>query len=387
MKCLFVHDHKFPKYNGDYYESPGFDVSFFERYKNIFGELSIFACEQIALKENVKGRKIINEYADFHTFISKRKSILKEARKGLYSCIKKSDYVVIRLPSFFGLIAARFCEKTNKPYLLEIVGCPWDAVSTRGIIWKIPAFFFALMTKKVVKKAKYCVYVTQHFLEKRYPTRGKYINCSNVTLENYGTCNLEKRKKRIRNIDTSSFTIGTCASLDTIYKGQDDVFLAIKNLKKIGITIKYQLAGGGNSDRLKRIIEKLEIQDSVEFVGELSHKEVFEWLDTLDIYVHPSKQEGLSRAIIESMSRACPIFAADAGGVHEQIDEECIFKKGDAKQMVYLLSHLDKDRLLSYSMNNYERAKQYQSDFLYKKRKDFFKSFIINNNSGGLAND
>lgn len=68
-----------------------------------------------------------------------------------------------------------------------------------------------------------------------------------------------------------------------------------------------------------RCAAEYNVMENVQILGEFKHNDVFSWFDDLDIYIHPSKQEGLCRAIIEAMSRACPIIAADAGG-HEQIN-------------------------------------------------------------------
>lgn len=62
----------------------------------------------------------------------------------------------------------------------------------------------------------------------------------------------------------------------------------------------------------------------------MPHDKIFEWLDTIDIYIQPSYQEGLCRSVVEAMSRACPVICSDACGERELANEKFIFKRGDA---------------------------------------------------------
>jgi glycosyltransferase involved in cell wall biosynthesis len=381
MKAAFIHDHIFPCYNGEFYESSGFDNVFINRYLNIFDKVRIIARnEELTETPKPKFEKLKNDNLEFCTFVSSKQVLSVEGRKKIKNYILECDYAVIRVPSVLGLVAADICIKNKVPYVMEVVGCPWDAVSTRGLKWIIPALGFTYFTRRTVNKAKYVVYVTEKFLEKRYPTKGKYIPCSNVTLENYGTVDMQKRAKKISEFDKKEeLLIGTCASVDTVYKAQDDVIKAMALLKQKGINIRYQLAGGGDQSRIGNVISKYKLEDSVEFVGELKHSDVFAWLDSLDIYVHPSKQEGLCRAIKEAMSRGCPILAADAGGVHEQIQEECIFGKGDYNGLCKKILSINRNKMTQYSNENYKNASRYQSSVLYERRNHFFADFIEEN--------
>lgn len=380
MRAAFIHDHIFPIYNGKYYESSGFDKVFTNRYLNIFGDVRIIARQTLVTnKPSEKFKPLEEEGLEFTTFSSSKEIMKGDGKMAFREAICGCDCAVIRVPSVLGILAADICKKERIPYVVEVVGCPWDAVATRGVKWIAPAMCFTLLTKRVVRQSKYAIYVTEKFLEKRYPSKAKQIPCSNVTLENYGSVDLDTRKESIRGFNKSKFVIGTCASVDTIYKGQDDVIRAIAELKKRGIIVTYQIAGGGDGGRLEKLVAQLHLDNQVTFLGELKHDDVFPWLDKLDIYVHPSKQEGLCRAVIEAMSRACPIIAADAGGIHEQIQEECIFPKGDISAIVGLLSNIDLNILMKNALENYQNAAKYQSELLYKRRNNFFAEFIEEN--------
>ncbi|MCT1901855.1 glycosyltransferase family 4 protein [Oceanobacillus sojae] len=377
MSGLFVHDHKFPKdSNGCYYYSYGFDKEFFGRYINIFNDLSVIGRE---VECNEATEEKVEKDIDFLTIKNLKSLKRKFIRKLIDNKILEADYVVIRLPSILGMYVARRAEKLKKPYLIEVVGCYWDGIIYKGKTKLPQAAIITYLMKKTIKKANYVVYVTENFLQKRYPTNGKTINCSNVTLKDVRDEDITKRLNLIDDNKNNKKILGTCATIDVIYKGQADVLKAISILKKEGIMVEYQLVGGGSTTYLKQIAEQLGVLDQINFIGTLKHDEVFKWLEEIDLYVHPSKQEGLSRAIIEAMSKGCPIFGADAGGIHEQIDEEFIFEKGNIESIISIFKEFSIETMKNQAIRNHNESRKYIKSTLYKKRNDFFNKFILEN--------
>lgn len=377
MKCAFVHDHIFPEKDGIYYESSGFDEAFVERYLNLLGDVIIIS-RKCLYKDNKGSERILNrEGLSFYALKSTRELLNKRVIETIKSNIRLCDLIVVRLPSVIGLVVIKLCKELNKPYLIEVVGCPWDSLYIKGPLYILPAFIYMQLMKKAISRSENVIYVSEEFLQKRYPTKGKWIACSNVTLENYGDFDIEKRYSKIRDYDKNKeIVIGTCAAIDAPYKSQEDVMKAVSILRQEGFPIRYEMVGGGSRERLLRIAKNLNVESNVVFLGQLPHKKVFEWYDTIDICVHPSKQEGLCRAIVEAMSRGCPIIAADAGGIHEQISEECIFEKGNVKQIINIIKSQNIDKLLSYSCENYKNAKKYSSRILYPKRNQFYSDIL-----------
>lgn len=377
MKGLFIHDHKFPLLKGKYYHSYGFDGEFFNRYLSIFNELAVIGRHSyIDTASNNEFEEVCNK-VDFFTIEDLKSLRSGHIRKRISEEIIKSDFLVIRVPSILGLYAVRMAIKYRKPFLIEVVGCAWDAIANKGFTKILPAAVITYLMKRALRSTKYAVYVTEEFLERRYPTPGKYVACSNVTLSSVEDLVLRERLSRIESISTNDkIVLGTCATVDVIYKGQQDVIAAIAKLKSEGHNIEYQLVGGGDTSYLQSIAEKYGVADQVKFIGSLKHDEVFNWLDKIDVYVHPSKQEGLSRAIIEAMSRGCPIFGADAGGIHELIEKEYIFPKGDVKEICNIYSMFDKENMIQQARKNHKNSKRYVKSVLYERRKNFFNSFI-----------
>ena len=144
--------------------------------------------------------------------------------------------------------------------------------------------------KRAVGNAQYALYVTERFLQGKYPCHGLSINASNVKIQQVSDNVLDARIKRIKNKNVSIIKLMTTAGVDVKSKGQRYVVEALAKLKKIGVETIYYLAGGGNTDFLYEIAKKNGVENQVVFLGRLTNSEVLSKLEEVDIYIHPSLQ-------------------------------------------------------------------------------------------------
>lgn len=288
--------------------------------------------------------------------------------------VQKADYIVARIPSDLGFLAAKYAKKFNKRYMVEVVGCPWDSLRNHSILGKVLAPSYYFNQKKTIKDAPYAIYVTNKFLQKRYPCSGVTIGCSDVEIEETGEEILTRRRERVKTTNINSLVIGTVGALHMKYKGYDTVIKALVKLNKEGYSYKYFIAGSGDPSWLRRIISKYNAEDIVTIVPVMPHSKVFMWLDTIDVYVQPSKTEGMPRSLIEAMSRACPCIGSDAGGIPELLPSSAIFNKNNHKN-IYKVLKISKEQLISSSEINYNAAKTYYKDLLNERRKVFYNLF------------
>lgn len=379
----FIHDHVFLKYDNQFYTSGSLNSKIMKRYINTFGGIRLVTrCKEVtSVKNSLEPSSIEN--TEF-VCIPNYKSIIKilnyfKARKIIKEEVLKSEYIILRTSSFAN-IAARYARKYNKPYLVEVVGCAWDALWNYSIIGKFVAPFSFMFQRKTVKEADYAVYVTKNFLQNRYPTHGKTTNCSNVSLEEFSQQFIEKRLEKIKNMKKDDkIILGTTAAVNVFYKGQQYVIKALGKLKKQGITnFEYQLVGGGEQTYLKSVAEKYGVVNQVKFLGSMPHNKVFEWLDTIDIYVQPSRQEGLPRALIEAMSRGLPAFGAKTGGIPELLDNKYIFSntRRNICEICNILKSFNEDAMGIQAKRNYDESKKYDKNTIEDRRRKFFTNFI-----------
>ena len=126
-------------------------------------------------------------------------------------------------------------------------------------------------------------------------------------------------------------------------KGIDDAIKALSIAKSQLPPFEFHVLGGGDKRYFYKLAVQKGLKEEVKFDGTLpSGKPVFDWLDQLDLYIQPSKQEGLPRALIEALSRGLPAIGSSVGGIPELLDEECIIKRGDinslGKKIVWVLA-------------------------------------------------
>ncbi|MDY2980881.1 MAG: glycosyltransferase [Fusobacterium sp.] len=376
MKALFCHDGPISCDSKSRYYSIGFNDRLLSRYEKIFGNISFIT--RVERKENYSEMEKIStdrfkiiEYPDYLNF----KGIFRNKTKSdniLKKEILKNDLLIIRLPSFLGSKCIKIAKEYNKPYLIELVGCPWDSLRNHGITGKILAPYMYLLTKYQVKTATDVLYVTDKFLQKRYPTKGNEIGCSDVELQSITSF---FRKSEDKNIKNKNIVIGTIGKIDLIYKGQETVIKAMKILMEEGYDIQYQIVGPGNKNYLKNIAKELKILDKVCFIGVLSHEQIFDWLDKIDLYIQPSLTEGMPRSLIEAMSRGCPCIASNAGGMPELLEEKFIFKKGNEKQLAQIILESKQNQLFNQSKRNTEFVKKFLAKEINEKRKKFYEEF------------
>ena len=98
--------------------------------------------------------------------------------------------------------------------------------------------------------------------------------------------------------------------------------VAIKAISKSKIdNIECIICGvGSNESRLKELVNRLELQEKIQFLGFRS--DVIELMKVSDIFLFPSKREGLSRALMEAMSCETAIIASKIRGNTDLIDAD-----------------------------------------------------------------
>ncbi|HEY1233244.1 MAG TPA: glycosyltransferase [Candidatus Binatia bacterium] len=111
--------------------------------------------------------------------------------------------------------------------------------------------------------------------------------------------------------------MGTIGRL-TYQKGFDILLQALWRVQ----TFNYHLfiIGVGEEDRvLKKRVEEIGLQSRVSFLG--YRRDVPRLLSAIDLYVQPSRFEGMPLAVLEAMAAACPIVATAVDGISELIED------------------------------------------------------------------
>lgn len=377
---LFIHDG--PIYydgEGKYYE---YSYPHLEERYGFLAENISFLMRVFPLTNSTRGNVIPSDIRIIAIpnicDVKKYFHIKKEVKQIIERNLINVDMVVVR-GSIVGHMALKYIKKRKIPYIYECVGCVWDSFWNHGLVGKILAPYMYFSTKRIIANSEYVYYVTNEFLQKRYPTNGCSVGCSNVYLDSVKDAVLNKRLKKNENLlNTEKIILGTAAALDVRYKGQEYVIKAMPMLIKKGYDVEYWLAGGNRkkSDYLEKVSQEYGVSNRVKFLGSLNSEEIKEFYDNVDIYVQPSKQEGLPRALIEAMNRGCLAIGSSIAGIPELLEPKFLFKKGNSKAIVKAVDNILNSNLNQVSKRNFEFVKQYSHEHLEEKRNIFYSEFL-----------
>jgi glycosyltransferase involved in cell wall biosynthesis len=144
-----------------------------------------------------------------------------------------------------------------------------------------------------------------------------------------------------------------------------------------GLDIKLILLGDGlYRAELEALAATLGLGQRVGFQGLLPTSEaVREELDRADIFVLPSHQEGLPKAMIEAMARSLPCIGSTVGGIPELLASEDLVPPGDVTALASKIREVatNPERMARMSARNLEKAKDYTDEALLERRKEFYR--------------
>ena len=129
--------------------------------------------------------------------------------------------------------------------------------------------------------------------------------------------------------------------------------------------------------QMKRLATTLGIAHCVDFTGQLLFgNSILDFLDSTDLFTMPSRAEGLPRALLEAMSRACPCVASAVGGIPELLAPGDLVTPGAPEPLAELILKIafDSNRLLSMSKRNLETAQRYDPQALHRERRTFLEA-------------
>lgn len=391
MKLLFVSmsTRTIEDYAGNIYLNSHMNRKTIKRYADICDELRMvlrdsgIRCseEEAKSKYDVFPHNLAQLDIGFNPYNPRSNFIKVKKYKGLENLIKRNvlwaDRVILASAvGIYSEIAIKYCQKYHKQYMLLVGGFAYETDWNHGVDGKMVAWKHENACKKNMIHAPYGLYVTQRCLQKRYPCYGKTIGCSDVEIMDLRPSILENRLKNMAS-EKTFLTLGTAANIDDKQKGHRFVIKAISLLKRKGYRFEYHLLGNGNGKELLLCAKECGVEDQVIIEGSKPHSEVYGWLDSIDIYIQPSFTEGLCRAAVEAMSRACPIICTNVGGNSELCSDEFLVKAGDSESIVNALERMIPiDVRKKQAQINFEKAHDYYSETLDRKRQEFLLEFM-----------
>jgi glycosyltransferase involved in cell wall biosynthesis len=82
------------------------------------------------------------------------------------------------------------------------------------------------------------------------------------------------------------------------------------------------LGDGPEKKSLKVLAMELHVPERVQFLGHVDHDEMPKYLKACDIFVRPSRSEGMGNSFIEAMAVGLPVVGTQEGGISDFLFDE-----------------------------------------------------------------
>lgn len=103
-------------------------------------------------------------------------------------------------------------------------------------------------------------------------------------------------------------------------KGCDRVVRALPEIIKLFPETKYLIVGGGDGAfNIMKLARQLNLQEHVVLTGFVEHADLNLYYNLCDLFIMPSKQEGLGIVFLEALSCAKPVIAGNQDGSREAL--------------------------------------------------------------------
>jgi glycosyltransferase involved in cell wall biosynthesis len=119
--------------------------------------------------------------------------------------------------------------------------------------------------------------------------------------------------------------LGYLGRLDTHYKGLDVLLEGFRLALDGGLPdgVRLRLAGpdaNGGVRRLSSLVRSLDLEARVEITGSLVGTAKYRFLQELDIFVHPSRSEGMPMGVLEAMAIGRPVLVTPATNLGDVVE-------------------------------------------------------------------
>lgn len=371
--------------DGRVWSDGSFDYGFWQRYLDVFDEVHVVARVRdverqpeyalVANGPNVLFRAVPYFVGPWQ-FVAQHRQV----RRVLRAAMETRGAVILRVPGTIGTYLAKQLQQDGRPYGVEVVGDPYDVFApragVRSILRRVMRWWYPVHLRRQCAGACAAAYVTEGTLQRRYPASERTFTTSYSSIELGGEAFVSE--PRPPHPGNRPFRLAMIGSLDQLYKGPDVLIEAVAINAGQGRDTTMVIIGDGQyRPQLEALARARGIEERVRFAGRLSAgAPVRRELDGADLFVLPSRTEGLPRALIEAMARGLPCVASDVGGIPELLPEEDRVTPGSAEDLALRIREIlaDGERQARMAARNLRKAHAYDAETLRGRRQAFYRA-------------
>jgi len=269
---------------------------------------------------------------DFSLFVSRRKVDLGAIAR-LRKLIRdfQPDIVHSFLPRALSQTVIATIGLRRQPKIVSFYGI------TRVPSWRDPSDWISYLCPKVAMHSCESNAVKHALLQAGV----KESKCEVIynCVEKVQHCLTKEQLLAKCNFPGDSFVIGTVASIRPV-KGIDLMLRALLECTHIPNWVSV-IAGPMQDPTVAKLAEHPQLKNRIRWLGFMPNAATI--MKGMDLFVMPSRKEGLCRALIEAMGQGvCPIIS-DAGGMKEVVRDEVdgvVFPKEDFKRLAAVIQRL-----------------------------------------------
>ena len=206
--------------------------------------------------------------------------------------------------------------------------------------------------KFMLRRANFVTVISTYLLDlvRRYG----YTESGEVIPNGVDINKFKDKSKKLKIADANKKIIITTSRL-VPKNGIDTLIKAVAEVKKEFPEIRCHIIGDGPDRRnLELQTTNYKLQANVKFFGSIPHEKIPAYLKAADVFVRPSRSEGMGNSFVEALAAGLPIIGTPMGGIVDIIEDPStglgqatgFFAKPDdaedlARKIIYVLHHTE----------------------------------------------
>ena len=296
-----------------------------------------------------------------------------KAYKQLKKLIQENNYDIIHCHTPVAGVLTRLAARNNKNTTVIYTAHGFHffkgAPLLNWLIYYPVERFCARYTDKLITINK-----EDYERAKRFSLRknGKvyYVPGVGINLEKIQNLKVDiKQKKKELGMSENTLILLSVGELNK-NKNHETVLQALSELKDKNFI--YLICGRGVlKEYLERKIQELHLENKAKLLGYRS--DVIKILKTADLFIFPSKREGLPVSVIEAMAAGLPVIASNVRGNRDLIAKENLFEPDDVAALTNLIKkQLEAIENKELKKVNYANLEQYSLKNILKQMTEIY---------------
>jgi len=416
MNVTIALEHRFLRTpDGSYWSETLYPRAFWSRYLSVFDRVIILARVHDAPTKRESWQRVDGDrvsFAPIPAYVGPSAFLL--SLRGVREAVRQAGLertaVILRVPGMISSVVSSTLQD-GQPYGVEVIGDPREVFSRRAMSHPLRLFFrswFTRTLKRQCQKAACSLYVTERVLQTRYPpgtrysagthyppgtskpgqsTQGRWeehfsVGASDADMQDDAFVDSISEKIASAGAKAEAdragrrFRLIHIGTLEVLYKAPDVLLAALARCVARGLDAEVVIIGDGRERvRMERLAQRLGLADRAKFLGLLPAGEAIRReLDRSDLFVLPSRTEGMPRALIEAMARGLPCIGTSVGGIPELLPEVALVPRDDINSLAAKILQLAGDSKLRMSLAemNLAAARRFHESLLQPKRLAFY---------------